>query len=60
MVVTKKSKKQKTTGFAPTPEDLKLIADLRSKLEPTMGPVTNASILRMGLRVLAERQGVSQ
>lgn len=56
----KKAKKQTTTGFAPTPEDQKLMRELRERLEPTMGPVTNASLLRMGLRLLAAKEGLSQ
>lgn len=48
-------------GFAPTEEDLKLMDDLRAKFEPTMGSsATQAAIIRMGLRVLAAKEGVQQ
>jgi hypothetical protein len=55
---SKPKPKQLTTGFAPTPEDVKLIEELRSKYQPSMGTVTNAMILRMGLRKLAEAEGL--
>ena len=45
-------------GFAPTPEDLKLVDELRAKLEPQMGPVAVATMIRMGLRKLAEAEGL--
>jgi hypothetical protein len=56
MAKSKAKNGRQTTGFAPTPEDLKLLDELKEKYEPTMGPVTNAMILRMGLRALAEKE----
>lgn len=53
-----KPKKQVTMGFAPTPEDLKLMSELRAKFQPSMGTVTQANVLRMGLRKLAEAEGL--
>lgn len=53
-----KLKNQLTMGFGPTPEDLKLVAELKQHLEPKMGPVTIASLIRMGLRKLAESEGL--
>lgn len=50
--------KQQTMGFAPTDEDLKLMDELKAKLEPSMGYVTQASVIRMGLRKLAEAEGL--
>lgn len=53
-----KSKKQQTMGFAPTTEDLKLVAELKIRFQPTMGVPTTATLLRMGLRKLAEAEGL--
>jgi hypothetical protein len=47
-----------TVGFAPTVEDMKLIEELKAKFEPSMGPVAVAQMLRMGLRKLAESEGL--
>jgi hypothetical protein len=49
-----KSKSQNTTGIRLTPEDRKLIAALQKKLG-----VALVDLLRMGLRVLATKEGVS-
>lgn len=53
-----KPKKQQTMGFAPTPEDLKLMDELRAHLAPKMGVVTQATVIRMGMRKLAESEGI--
>jgi hypothetical protein len=50
---------QVTKTWAAQPEDLKLIEGLKAKFEPKMGLVTDAILVRMGLRVLAEQEGVS-
>jgi hypothetical protein len=50
-VASKKKPQQKT--WRPTLEDVKLIADLKRK----MG-VTEVALIRMGLRKLAEREGL--
>ena len=55
----KPAKKQASvTGFSPTPEDIKLIDDLRERFEPTLGKVSNSTLFRMGLRKLAEAEGL--
>lgn len=54
----KKANKQTVIGLAATGEDLKLIAELRAFYQPTMGVVTNAQVIRMGLRKLAESEGL--
>ena len=53
-----KTKKQQTMGFAPTVEDLKLVAELKIRFQPTMGIPSTATLLRMGLRKLAEAEGL--
>jgi len=53
-----KPKKQLTIGFAPTQEDLKLMEELRAHLSPKMGVVTQATVIRMGMRKLAESEGL--
>ena len=53
-----KPKKQQTMGFAPTQEDLKLMDELRAHLAPKMGVVTQATVIRMGMRKLAESEGI--
>lgn len=58
MVTKAKPKKQLTIGFAPTSEDLKLMDELRAKFQPAMGTVTQATVIRMGLRKLAEAEGL--
>lgn len=45
-------------GFAPTQEDLKLMDELRAHLAPKMGVVTQATVIRMGMRKLAESEGI--
>lgn len=61
--MAKKSKpapqKQTVIGLAATVEDLKLIEELRAIYQPSMGSVTNAQLIRMGLRkLLAEAGGL--
>ena len=55
-----KPKKQTTMGFAPTDEDIKLMDELRAKFQPAMGTVTQATVIRMGLRKLAESEGLTR
>lgn len=58
MATKAKPKKQLTIGFAPTPDDLKLMEELKAKFTPSMGVVTQATVIRMGLRKLAEAEGL--
>ena len=60
--VAKKNKKNKqiTMGFAPTDEDLKLMDELRAKYAPSMGVISQATVLRMGIRKLAESEGLNR
>ena len=58
MAKPSKIKQPLTVGFAPTVEDMKLIEELKTKYEPTLGPVPVAQMLRMGLRKLAEAEGL--
>lgn len=46
-------------GFKAMPEDVRLMAELRAKLEPTQGKVSDSTLLRMGIRSLAEAKGIN-
>jgi hypothetical protein len=52
MAKAKKDRKQVT--MAPTPEDEKLFAELKKKLG-----VSEADIIRLGLRALATKEGLA-
>ena len=55
MPVVKKSKAEpKTKTWRPTPEDVKLFDELKAKL----GVVNDSDVVRMGLRKLAEAEGL--
>jgi hypothetical protein len=41
-----------------TSEDEKLVMELRTKMEPRQGPVNFTLLVRMGLRKLAEAEGL--
>ena len=58
MAKTPKPRKQTTIGFAATPEDVKLMDELLAKFQPAMGTVTQATVIRMSLRKLAEAEGL--
>jgi hypothetical protein len=47
-----KRKTAKSPGLRMYQEDVDLIAKLKSRLEPRMGPRTLADVIRMGLRSL--------
>jgi hypothetical protein len=50
-----------TSGFRFSPEDHKLLAQLRDKLSARVDlpqPISQSDIVRMGLRALAIREGV--
>lgn len=46
-------------GFQALPEDLRIMDDLRAKLELKQGPISDTALLRMALRALAEAQGLN-
>lgn len=52
---TMKQKKPNQKTWRPTLEDVKLLAELKKK----MGVVNETDLIRMGLRKLAEREGLA-
>lgn len=48
-----------TKTFQALAEDVRIIDELRAKLEARQGPVSDSSLIRMGLRKLAESEGIN-
>jgi hypothetical protein len=46
-------------AFKAMPEDIRLLNELRAKLEPEQGSVSDSTLLRMGIRALAEAKGIN-
>lgn len=57
----KRSRKSKgpTKTFQALPEDLRIMEELKEKLERRQGRITDTSLFRMGLRKLAESEGIN-
>lgn len=54
---------RKQTGpikaFQALPEDIRLMGELKLKLEGEQGRVSDSTLFRMGLRALAEAKGIN-
>ena len=58
---TRRARKQAgpIKAFQAGPEDLRLMGELKIKLEPEQGPVSDSTLFRMALRALAEAKGIN-
>ena len=58
-----KRNRKKSAGplkaFQALPEDLRLLSELKAKIEAEQGKTTETALIRMGLRALAEAKGIN-
>lgn len=61
LTMSRSIKKPKTIfkAFKALPEDIRLMDELRAILEREQGQVSDTTLLRMGIRALAEAKGVN-